>query len=589
MSSQGSSSPNLHLSSLADIASASGHIGYSWDLETGHITWLGGWQRFFNLPAEGLPLAADSFRALVSPEDQASFLDDCEDNFDRVYRLSLSGGAPLWVREHGRILREDGRPKRREALLCAIEDPERLPAVSAHADALTGRPNRAALQEQIGLLITTPRKTNLQPALMVVAIERMGFINEALGLSAANFLLCEVGRRLQALCGTDVLMGRMGGDSFGIVLTGDKAADVADFAARILSDFHDRAIVTPAAPLHITLSLGSAVLTPDIRDPVELMIRAEQAQHQARNKGRHEYAAFLASEDKARESRAILDISEKVKTALHAGGLHLAYQPVVDAQTGSVIFYEALARLMRDDGTLIPAADFIPVVEQQGLAPEFDRYVLDLALKDLEAHDDLRLAVNISGLTAALTDWPEYIQSLLAPRPDVAQRLIIEITETAAIMDVAETRLLTDSIKEMGGQVALDDFGAGSTSIRHLRNLSLAIMKIDKDLLINLLTSVEQQHLVRMLIRIAHGLNLKTVVEGIETQDVAEWLRLERADMLQGYYFGYPTLDRPWDKKEAKEETTKTTSSAITNAPPAPLSALANSANSGAGLLVSYS
>jgi EAL domain-containing protein (putative c-di-GMP-specific phosphodiesterase class I) len=148
----------------------------------------------------------------------------------------------------------------------------------------------------------------------------------------------------------------------------------------------------------------------------------------------------------------------------------------------------------------------------------------------------------------------------LGQRTHVAQRLIVEITETAAIVDVSETRRFIDSLIELGGRIALDDFGAGFTSIRHLRSLSLSIMKIDKDLLHNLTTNAEQQHVVHMLIELARGLGLKTVAEGIENEEMAAWFRREKVDMMQGYYFGKPALDRPW--LAAKAETPATRSAA---------------------------
>jgi EAL domain-containing protein (putative c-di-GMP-specific phosphodiesterase class I) len=172
--------------------------------------------------------------------------------------------------------------------------------------------------------------------------------------------------------------------------------------------------------------------------------------------------------------------------------------------------------------------------------------VLSLAVKELAAHPELRLAVNVSGMTAAQTSWPEHIQRILAGRTDITRRLIIEITETAAVTDVTETERFANFLQRLGGQVALDDFGAGTTSIRHLRTLALAIMKIDRELFINLIGNKEQEHLVRMLISIAHGFGLKVVAEGVETSAVADWLREARVDMMQGYYFGRPELGRPW-------------------------------------------
>jgi EAL domain-containing protein (putative c-di-GMP-specific phosphodiesterase class I) len=123
--------------------------------------------------------------------------------------------------------------------------------------------------------------------------------------------------------------------------------------------------------------------------------------------------------------------------------------------------------------------------------------------------------------------------------------LIVEITETAALVDIGETQRFVNTVRALGGRVSLDDFGAGSTSIRYLRELGLSIMKIDKDLLKDVISNREQQHLVSVLIDLARGLGIQTVAEGVETLEVATWLRNAHIDYLQGYYFGKPSLERP--------------------------------------------
>ncbi|NTU77646.1 MAG: EAL domain-containing protein, partial [Alphaproteobacteria bacterium] len=341
-------------------------------------------------------------------------------------------------------------------------------------------------------------------------------------------------------------------DIFGVILP-ESGSDLEALAKHILLNFHDRAVSTPSGPLHISVSIGGVFLDEGADSPQEVMIRAEHALQEARKNGRNQFVQYRESTQRVQESRTVLEIGERVKIALKQGNLRLAYQPIIDADSGQVLFYEALARMFREDGQLMPAAEFIPVVEQLGLALEFDRHVLDIAVRELEAHPTLWLAVNISGLTASQADWPEYMQRILGHRPDVARRLVIEITETAATMDVEETKRLVDTLNNLGSLVALDDFGAGATSIRHLRCLALSIMKIDRDLLNDVLNNGEQQHLVRMLIAIAHGLNLRTIAEGVETEDVAAWLRNEKVDMMQGYYFGRPTLNRPWLETRAEE------------------------------------
>ena len=550
------------LASLADIITASGHVGYQWDMITDQITWFGPWQIMFGPDRAAPPVNALEYSACILQGDHHLIFNDVQPTFDRSYRLRTEDGGLVWVEEHGTTDFEHGRAIRQQGLLRIVprtaenEDSPTL-YTSPDRDPLTGRPNRACLLSVIEKLLNGPRINRQNSAYMVVGIDKLAFVNEAMGLKAADQLICAVADRLNELCPTRALVGRVGGDMFGILLP-NMAKDMETLASRILANFHDHAISAGSSCLHLSVCVGCFPFENTHCDTQEVMIRAEQALHEAHLLGRGHVVTYSESQRRAEQNRAVLDIAERVKLALKTGKLKLAFQPVLDAETGQTVFYEVLSRLFYDDGSPLPAGDFIPVVEQMGLAPEFDRYVLDLALAELEQCDTLCLAVNISGLTACLPEWPAYVESKLASRPDVARRLIIEITETIAVQDIEKIRKLLTSLKSVGCEVALDDFGAGTTSIRHLRDLDFAIMKIDRDLLINVTTNNEQQHLVRMLIAMAHGLGLKSVAEGIENNETVQWLRGENVDMLQGFQLGMPSFERPWLKaipKLAQENT----------------------------------
>lgn len=546
--SQRMSSGPLLLSPL-DLITASGHVGYRWDLRSDSLLWCGDWQALFGSMIPSPPVTAKELAAIVLPNDLHLLFDDTAPSFDREYRLRGPDGTLIWVHEHGTTDYENGHALFQQGLLRPISSSDQQEGstyTSPDRDPLTGRPNRSCLIDLIDKVLKGPREIRNASAYIVVGIDKLAFVNEAMGTKAGDMLLCAVADRLNELCPTRALVGRAAGDMFGILLP-SQASELPALVKRILTSFHDHAIRTTETSLHLSVCIGSLLFAPkEDGDAAEFLINAEQALFEAREKGRGHYMNYVESEERGEQNRAVLEIGEYVKQALKDQTLRLAFQPVVNTQTGAIEFYEVLARLIDKNGALMPACDFIPVVEQLGLAPDFDRYVLNHSIQELAACDTLRLAVNVSGLTAALPDWPSYVQSQLASRPAIARRLIIEITENAAVLDIAKIRCLVDSLRQMGSQVALDDFGAGSTSIRHLRDLSLAIMKIDKDLLTNILESPEQQHLVRMITSMAHGLGLRIVAEGIETEDVALWLRRENVDMLQGYLLGRPSLDRPW-------------------------------------------
>lgn len=539
--------------SAAEILAASGHVGYRWDLTKDRIIWCGPWQSLFDQDCIAPPSNALELSKCIMPNDHHVLFGDTLPVYEREYRLRHEDGSFTWVHEHGTTDFENGRAVRQHGLIRVMEplDSRVLSAESSpERDPLTGRPNRACMHAIIEKLLKNGHVTRQSTAYLVVGIDKLAFVNEAMGTRTADQLICAVADRLNDLCPTRALVGRVGGDVFGIVLP-HMAAEMDTLATRILANFHDHAISAGSYCLHLSVGVGCMPFADTQSDAYELMIHAEQALHEANQIGRGQRVTYLESSRRAAHNRSVLAISERVKQALKNNSVKLAFQPVVDAQTGQIVFYEALARLFNNDGSAMPAGEFIPVVEHMGLAPEFDRHILELAIDELEASPALQLAINISGLTATLPDWPAFIESKLGERPDLARRLIIEITETAANVDVKKMRLLVNTLRKIGCELSMDDFGAGSTSIRHLRDLDFSIMKIDRDLIINLTTSGEQQHLVRMLIAMAHGLGLKSVAEGIEDEATAQWLRNENVDMLQGYHLGRPSFDKPWQKAGA--------------------------------------
>jgi diguanylate cyclase (GGDEF)-like protein len=538
-------------SMMADILAASGHVGYSWDILSDRIVWCGAWAMLVGENEIEPPRNAAEFSSLVLTNDHHLIFNGSEAFYERTYRLLTKDGALITVQERGTTDFENGVAVRQQGILRRAPqiDPAKAPHfTSPDRDPLTGRPSRSCLIALTDKIVKGAGEIRRTSAYMIVSVDKLAFMNEAMGTQTADRFLCAIADRLSELCPTRCIVGRASSDAFGILMPG-LAQEVEPLATRILASFHGTAVTTGPYSLHVPVSIGSLAFNNRHFDGQTSMILAEQALRDARDAGGNRHVAYEESPDRGEQNRMILDIGERVKDALKNDKIRLAFQPVVDAKTEKTVFYEVLSRLYGQDGKIVSAALFIPIVEQLGLAPDFDRYVLNKSIKELEESPDLHLAVNVSGLTAALPDWPCYVQCRLASRPDIAGRLIIEITENAAVLDIAKIKCLVDSLRQMGSQVALDDFGAGATSIRHLRDLSLAIMKIDSDLLTNILESPEQQHLVRMLNSMAHGLGLRTVAEGIESKDVAQWLKNENVDMLQGFYHGRPSFERPWRKE----------------------------------------
>jgi EAL domain-containing protein (putative c-di-GMP-specific phosphodiesterase class I) len=241
-----------------------------------------------------------------------------------------------------------------------------------------------------------------------------------------------------------------------------------------------------------------------------------------------------------------LAICAAVRAALRQNRLFFAFQPVVCAATGRIDYFECLLRMRDVGGTIIAAGEFITTIERLGLIGFIDSYVLRLTVRELAANPGIKLGLNISSLTACDGSWLRLLVSLLRHRPDLARRLVVEITETAALDDIEDSARFVDTLHSLGCCVALDDFGAGHTSLRHLQLLAVDIVKIDASFIRNLSASPEQRTILRDLLDVIDGFGFATVAEGVESAEDATVARAAGVGYLQGYHVGPPTTERAW-------------------------------------------
>ncbi len=242
-------------------------------------------------------------------------------------------------------------------------------------------------------------------------------------------------------------------------------------------------------------------------------------------------------------------IAEQVKCALRDDRLKLSYQPIVDCETHAPVVYECLLRMIQPDGEVVPAGLFMPVVEELGLIRQIDRRVLELSVDVMNEYPEAKLAINVSGLTSTDQSWLRHVVGLLRGQPEVAERLVVEITETASLEDVEECARFVSTLRDLGCRVALDDFGAGYTSFRHLKILAVDMVKIDGSFIRDLPDNPANMIFIRSLLDLARNFGLDTVAECVETLDQAKMLREEGVAFLQGWAFGKPQFDPPWESE----------------------------------------
>lgn len=232
---------------------------------------------------------------------------------------------------------------------------------------------------------------------------------------------------------------------------------------------------------------------------------------------------------------------QDVLAAIDQDRLYLLLQPVVSASTHLPVFYEALLRMRTGGGDVIPAVEFIERAEQQNYIHDVDRRSLELAIETLERHRGFDLAINISSLTTADFAWIRMLDDLTIDRRGLTRRLIVEVTETAAIRDINRTLAFIDALKELGCRIAIDDYGAGHTNFTNLKLFSPHIVKIDRSF-VACHDEPGNRAFIEAVLDLSHSLGFETVAEGVENEDCAQALSGMGTTYMQGYYFGEPKL-----------------------------------------------
>lgn len=254
-------------------------------------------------------------------------------------------------------------------------------------------------------------------------------------------------------------------------------------------------------------------------------------------------------------SQGLMDraVRELVTRALGRGKILLAFQPIVDAcQPDRPAFFEGLIRLTDDSDQIIPARDFITQVEGGELGRQIDCAALELGLAELAVTPDLRLAVNMSARSIGHPRWTETLARGLSASPLIAERLILEITESSALARPGLVRAFMSELQEMGVCFALDDFGAGFATFRYFREFRFDILKIDGQFSRNIANDPDNQVLMRALISVGRHFDMMTVAEAVETAEDAQYLRRAGLDCLQGYHFAAPTIWPSWRQRRTQ-------------------------------------
>jgi diguanylate cyclase (GGDEF)-like protein len=545
---------------LSGILAASGSVAYEWDMANDAISWFDGALDVFGLASSDAIATGDRFKSLICPEDIAfrqqtlSLIYRGSESYELEYRVRCAGGEHRWFQDQGSAeVSSTGKLLMLRGVLRPLTDRKknngRLDFL-ANYDALTGQYNRNRLRESIDHALQYSQRYNVEGALLAIGIDKMTLVNQAFGHEVADSIILAIGDRLDRCLRSSDVVGRFGGDKFGAILVNCPESELRIAAEKILETARNTIVDTPSGPIHVTVSIGAVNFPVKVSTAADAMTKADIALREAKQLGRDCFAIYDCTEQQQQSNRESMIVAERVQRAIRENRLRFAYQPVVDASNHTISHYECLLRMMEVDGSVTTAARFMPAVEDLGMIRPIDRMVLEAGIKELTEHPAARMALNVSGLTTTDRSWMRGAVSMLRDKPDVADRLMIEITETAGLEDVDACARFVATLRDLGCKVALDDFGAGYTSFRHLKQLAVNMVKIDGSFIHNIAENPDNLVFVRTLIDLARNFDLDTVAEGVETDEDAEILANEGIDFLQGYAFGKPELNIVWPTLE---------------------------------------
>ena len=426
---------------------------------------------------------------------------------------------------------------------------EELLHLATH-DPLTGLHNRREFNSILERHLARVKRYGGEGALLWMDLDGFKDVNDGLGHKVGDELLASVAHRMKSTIRESDVLARLGGDEFAILYPNvdSKQAEIA--ATRLLEAIRQHTAVLQGQSIRTTASMGIVLFPEHGMESTELLMQADMAMYRAKEQGRNRFCVYTPGQEEnmdAPEQR--IDWLRILREALENDGFVLYAQPILDLTTNEVVRYEILIRLLDRDGSIIPPGAFLDIADQFGLSGDIDRWVLrkttEILADEVVTAKGIAFAINLSPRT--MTDQ-EFIHLITeTPTLDVIGpvRLVMEITETAAIYNIHVAKDFLRTLRDQGHEVALDDFGMGFSSFYQLKNLDVDYLKIDGSFVRNLSKDPVDKHLVIAMVHLAESLGKRTIAEFVEDAETLEILRAIGVDCAQGFHIGRP---RPLDE-----------------------------------------
>jgi diguanylate cyclase (GGDEF)-like protein/PAS domain S-box-containing protein len=442
----------------------------------------------------------------------------------------------------------------------------------AHFDVLTDLPNRHHLQDCLARETAAAEAHGHSLAVLYLDLDGFKEVNDTFGHQRGDQLLHQVADRLLDCTRARDVVGRFGGDEFGILAPLGTNPDDAAALARNIIEAIQRPFLVDGQELHVTTSVGIAVCPQDSCNPDVLIRSADTAMYYAKGDGRNGYRFYTEEMNAWLHERRELEAA--LRQAVEREEFVLYYQPKVDLQTGEWKGAEALLRWKRPGHGWVHPEAFVPVLEDTGLIVRVGRWALDAACRQMalwrgQGVDGLSISVNVSG-RQVLSDerregnghangtaesgsegFCDFVEQTIAKYALGGGQLALELTESTLMKDAERAAALLDCLTRLGVNIHVDDFGTGYSSLAYLKRFPISDLKIDKEFIRGLPHDPEDQAITRAIISLAHTLDLRVVAEGVERTEQIEFLANEGCDEAQGFFFARPLAEERFVRARA--------------------------------------
>ncbi|MHC8393880.1 putative bifunctional diguanylate cyclase/phosphodiesterase [Pseudomonas sp. LB3P93] len=410
-------------------------------------------------------------------------------------------------------------------------------------DVLTGLPNRAFLSDLLDQALEFSRQENIPLAVCMLDLDGFKAVNDGYGHASGDQLLVEVAKRLRHIVRGEDVVARLAGDEFVLVLR--YVRDLPELRAAL-----NRVLGAISAPytlhgkdINVFASIGVTLFPLDNEDAETLLRHADQAMYVAKQRGRNRFHLFDVSRDQ--EVKATHQTVERVRQALAADELRLHFQPKVNMRLGVVVGFEALLRWEHPHNGLVPAREFLPLVEETDLIVDIGEWVMDQVLTQLrqwqQAGQGWPISINIAARHFQRADFVERLRHVLSRHADVApQMLDLEIVESVAIENIQHVSACLQACQALGVQFSLGDFGTGYSSLSYLKRLRTQTIKIDKSFVRDILDDRDDLALTTAVIGLARAFGRQVIAEGLQSIEHGELLLRLGCEVAQGYFIARP-------------------------------------------------